>query len=1324
MRVFLPFSLFFFSAISLLAQPGFVLVAPPTTVQAGSTATATIGIFPGGGFASPVTFTATGWPQGVSGTFNLNPTTQVSTTLTITAAANSNAYLVPVTITGTSGSTTASATLTLTVKPPSAPPALFSISATPITVSPGSVGTTTVTINRNAGFNEGVYVGQFPGREKIRLVNPNPVAGTSASVSLSIPGGLATGTYQVPIYGSAVGSTHASTTVTVNVVQGSTTPGYTISTLAPPGPVPAGTTAFVRVAVSPQGGFTPRAWEPVFEPGPGFGASGTVRTGVETSFSLVAVSINSTVAPGIHNVTLNLNGSGNGGPTSVVVPLNVGLPLTNASTSAFQEVNTWAARGFTSQTKPFQVGDPGMTLSTPGWPEGISATFGSTGSSRTATISIDPRFNPTEYPPYFNGYFLPVIATSQAGTSSGTIHLRITDFVLTVANPGLISLNTPQTLGFHITSPVGTQFAFANIRMSANDGGCALVIEENGGVALNQFVPPYVFKAVGTPQSENQTAPDCKLFGPASSTVISSDKTSMSANLSLEFLANWGGSSPGEYDVTIFAPDSWGLPSTRQIDRSFYTFAPQGFYTANATAAFTGSYSAQANLSFARTGGFAGMLNVTPVNWPVGVTATFSGLPTNGNSAVATITIAPNARIGNTLAIRTTSGALTTADSEIVLVGIGPFGTISPSAGSAAPGVAQNFQLNWPSHGTTMQKGTVQFVDPANPANNCTVSLLRGGAANLGPSNLNNWLGYSWSLIQANSFCELNGPASSFPVTGYDSFQVTLNLKFLPVWAGKTLQVFMWNDNNLPIQAGMLTVTGGAPNFTLSAGAATGQVGGTASSAITVNPVNGFSSAVTLSTSNWPAGITGTFSPNPATGAATATINIGSSVAAGSYSLTVNGVSGALTSSTTLPLTVSPSGGGGGTLPYGVSINPASGSALPETPQALTATWASPAGQPALAWGTLLIQDPAAGTSSANGCLVRVYPTGGAGLADNSGAFTFPNVWLGESWTISPSNSKCRLNGPQSGPVTATGGNSNLQARIQLQFNAAWAGKTLNVWMQGTNTSYASGTWQQLSTFTVTGSSPSFTLSAGAASGSPGGTASAAITVISANGFNSAVTLSASNWPSGISGTFSPNPATGTATATITIGSSVAAGSYSLTVNGTSGALNASASIALTVNSGTLPYGVFVNPSASVGAANTPRDLEFAWASPGGQPVLTWGTLLIQESGAGTATANACMIRVYNGGAAGLADNSGAFTMPNVWVGESWTISPSNDRCQLNGPQSSRVTVTGGGSGVQARLNLQFKSIWAGKTLTVWMQGTNTSYQSGSWQQLGTVTVN
>lgn len=91
------------------------------------------------------------------------------------------------------------------------------------------------------------------------------------------------------------------------------------------------------------------------------------------------------------------------------------------------------------------------------------------------------------------------------------------------------------------------------------------------------------------------------------------------------------------------------------------------------------------------------------------------------------------------------------------------------------------------------------------------------------------------------------------------------------------------------------------------------------------------------------------------------------------------------------------------------------------------------------------------------------------------------------------------------------------------------------------------------------------------------------ITVSPENGFNGAVTFSASGLPSGVSASFDPNPATSTSVVTLTAGSSASAGTAMVTISGSSASLLQTATIELTVAT----LNVSVSPPAAAVVATT-----------------------------------------------------------------------------------------------------------------------------------------
>jgi hypothetical protein len=97
---------------------------------------------------------------------------------------------------------------------------------------------------------------------------------------------------------------------------------------------------------------------------------------------------------------------------------------------------------------------------------------------------------------------------------------------------------------------------------------------------------------------------------------------------------------------------------------------------------------------------------------------------------------------------------------------------------------------------------------------------------------------------------------------------------------------------------------------------------------------------------------------------------------------------------------------------------------------------------------------------------------------------------------------------------------------------------------------------------------PGFTLSASPSSLTitQGSNGNSTIAITPAGGFNSSVALSSSGLPSGVTASFSPNPATGSSTLTLAASSSATLGTSNITITGTSGSLTKTTTISLTVS--------------------------------------------------------------------------------------------------------------------------------------------------------------
>jgi subtilase family serine protease len=123
-----------------------------------------------------------------------------------------------------------------------------------------------------------------------------------------------------------------------------------------------------------------------------------------------------------------------------------------------------------------------------------------------------------------------------------------------------------------------------------------------------------------------------------------------------------------------------------------------------------------------------------------------------------------------------------------------------------------------------------------------------------------------------------------------------------------------------------------------------------------------------------------------------------------------------------------------------------------------------------------------------------------------------------------------------------------------------------------------------LNALVAAGSSSGFSLSASPASVTvaQGGSGKSTITSTVTGGFSSAIALTASGQPSGVTIGFSPASITGagSSTMTITVASTTAAGTYPITVMGTSGSTTATTTVTLTVTTVAAGFSISASPTS------------------------------------------------------------------------------------------------------------------------------------------------
>jgi hypothetical protein len=345
------------------------------------------------------------------------------------------------------------------------------------------------------------------------------------------------------------------------------------------------------------------------------------------------------------------------------------------------------------------------------------------------------------------------------------------------------------------------------------------------------------------------------------------------------------------------------------------------------------------------------------------------------------------------------------------------------------------------------------------------------------------------------------------------------------------------------------------PNFAISASPSSQTVvaGNGTSYTATVTPVNGFGGTVNLSVSGLPSGASGSFNPTSlgGSGSSTLTVTTTTSTAPGTYPLTITGISGNLTNTATATLVVNAAPD------FSVSTSPASQSVNPGDNTTYTST-----------------------ISALNGF---------AGTVN----FSVSGLPSGATGSFSPGS----VNGSGSSTLT-------------VSTTTSTAPGTYTLTVTGT-----SGSLAHSDTVTLVVNTPDFSISTTPTSQTvtAGGGTNYTATVSAINGFSGTVSFSVSGLPSGATGSFNPASVNGSGSSTLTVSTATntPAGTYTLTVSGTSGSLAHNNSVTLVVNAisggGALPAGWTDKDIGAVGNAGSAVWTNGVFTIKGGGADI-WGT--------------------------------------------------------------------------------------------------------------------
>jgi subtilase family serine protease len=206
--------------------------------------------------------------------------------------------------------------------------------------------------------------------------------------------------------------------------------------------------------------------------------------------------------------------------------------------------------------------------------------------------------------------------------------------------------------------------------------------------------------------------------------------------------------------------------------------------------------------------------------------------------------------------------------------------------------------------------GTADFSLSASPSS-LTVAQGNNGASSVTINKVN---GFNSSVSFSASGLPTGVTASFNPTSSTTGSTVTFTASSTAATGTKSVTITGTSGSLSHTTTISLTIsTTATADFSLSAAPSTlsitqGAAGGT--STITVNKLNGFSSSVSLSASGLPSGVAASFNPTSTTSTSTLTLTASSTATTGTATVTVTGTSGSLSHSTTISLTVNPSGGG------------------------------------------------------------------------------------------------------------------------------------------------------------------------------------------------------------------------------------------------------------------------------------------------------------------------------------------------------------------------------------------------------------------------------
>jgi len=226
---------------------------PSQSVVQGQGTTYTVTLTPLSGFSGTVNLTASGLPSGAAASYNPPSVTgSGNSTMSVTTSTSTPAGTYTLTITGTSPGLTRTTTVSLTVNSATQPNFSLSASQSSVTITQGTSGTSTITVNPQNGFGGSVGL-SASGLPSGVTASFNPSSTTSTStLTLTASSTATTGSATVTITGTSGSLTHT-TTIALTVNPG---PNFSLSASPSSLSVARGSTGTSTITINPVRGFT------------------------------------------------------------------------------------------------------------------------------------------------------------------------------------------------------------------------------------------------------------------------------------------------------------------------------------------------------------------------------------------------------------------------------------------------------------------------------------------------------------------------------------------------------------------------------------------------------------------------------------------------------------------------------------------------------------------------------------------------------------------------------------------------------------------------------------------------------------------------------------------------------------------------------------------------------------------------------------------------------------------------------------------------------------------------------------------------------------